>query len=439
MREKAFPDIPRSVLAGLLDLAGEPNSISPRLLLGVAKDLRKRHLAELYAGDFTSLPGGSRIRLSPVFTRVSEVLLKPRINITVRIWGNDRMCGETNILFPGDLQSGGGVILNQVGTYFRISAFIDSRDIIDLLSPVLPDNSETQSSFDFEAHLDISAAAVLFGLVDLANEAEGTKSSGVKSAVISGYVHGRWGMTGFDRLLSYVTVAGISPEPPSLTEIELSLDRLTAGDWLTRKDEIGYSLSPDLFPLTGLAKNLRAGLQWERVSLVESGELLTCSRIFLLGKGSTVLCFSPGSKGTIFAVTRSAVEVIDFFADEFAYSLPVLIPGEYDAVPVSVQPLCSGCGSPIKKEQRFCAHCGKQIEGEDQAEEGTHTRICPGCQAQVERGQAVHCPECGTELQYSKKEKNDCLRCGKPMRKEAAFCPHCGMKSPPKEEAEPKA
>ena len=51
-----YPDIPRSVLARLLDLAGKSDGISPRPLLGEPAILNTDQLSELYAGGYIDLP-----------------------------------------------------------------------------------------------------------------------------------------------------------------------------------------------------------------------------------------------------------------------------------------------------------------------------------------------------------------------------------------------
>ena len=92
-------NIPRSVLAKLLDIAGEPNDISPRKLMEPG-ELYPFQLAELYGNGFIELPEGGDIKLSPTFRKVAGVLLNPQTNLTFRIWGANDMCAETNIQFP---------------------------------------------------------------------------------------------------------------------------------------------------------------------------------------------------------------------------------------------------------------------------------------------------------------------------------------------------
>lgn len=84
-----FSDIPRSILALLLDRVGEARGMSPRLLMGTPDSLGPQQIAELYAGGFVELPDQPTISLTPQFIRVARVLLNPKTNLNIRIWGRD--------------------------------------------------------------------------------------------------------------------------------------------------------------------------------------------------------------------------------------------------------------------------------------------------------------------------------------------------------------
>jgi len=122
--------IPRSVLAKLLDIAGKPNDISPRKLMGDPGELYAFQLAELYGFDFIELPRGGNVTLTPTFLRIAETLLNPWTSLTFRIWGDYNICAETNIQFPGDIIDGNGITLNQIGTTYQIGAFVSESDIL---------------------------------------------------------------------------------------------------------------------------------------------------------------------------------------------------------------------------------------------------------------------------------------------------------------------
>jgi len=75
--------------------------------------------------------------------------------------GNDSACGETNIQFPRDIMQGGGVILNQLGRMYRISAFADDSTVVKMMGDAIPEPLEQDLQFEFKAHLDNTVAAIL--------------------------------------------------------------------------------------------------------------------------------------------------------------------------------------------------------------------------------------------------------------------------------------
>ena len=163
-----FSDVPRSILALLLDRVGEARGISPRLIMGKPDTLGPQQIAELYAGGFIQLPDKPTISLTPEFIRVARVMLNPHTNLNIRIWGRDSVCGETNIQFPRDIMQGGGVILNQLGRMYRISAFVDDSTVVKMMGDAIPEPIEQDLQFEFKAHLDNTVAAILFAMIDLA-------------------------------------------------------------------------------------------------------------------------------------------------------------------------------------------------------------------------------------------------------------------------------
>ena len=203
MDEIAFPFISSSILGSLLDMGGKAGIISPRSLMGQAQSLKKRQLAELHEGGFVQLLEEKTVAFTPAFDKVAKVLLNPRTSLTFRLWGVESSWAESNLLFPGDIQEGDGVALNQVGRFYRISGFYDDADVYRVLSPLLAGGFNDE--IDFEAHLHVSTAAVLFALIDLFRQ---SVSSGKKDALesgfteveIDGYLQGQWGLPHFDRL-----------------------------------------------------------------------------------------------------------------------------------------------------------------------------------------------------------------------------------------------
>jgi membrane protease subunit (stomatin/prohibitin family) len=61
------------------------------------------------------------------------------------------------------------------------------------------------------------------------------------------------------------------------------------------------------------------------------------------------------------------------------------------------------------------------------------TKKCPGCQAEMEKGERF-CPKCGCDTESVKKEENEdtvCSSCGASFSKSDKFCPQCGKRYHP--------
>jgi hypothetical protein len=320
MAAKVFPEIPRGVLARLLDMCGTPGPMSPRHLMGEPLPLSPLQIAELYGAEYLTRAAASPEALSPTFARAAQVLLNPTTNLTFRIWGADALCAETNILFPGDIVAGGGVALPPVDQHYRMAAFVEPDDIVADLRPVLPPKRDDESKrFDFDAHLDVGVAAVLFALVDLERAREdGNGAAGFSEPEISGYLNGRWGFTGFDTLLSYVTAAGMRSRPPGVAEVEYGLGVLKDAGSVESVAPERYTLSKALRPLVALTRTLSSGLQWQRVTLLESGDTLLVNRIYIYGDHGLTLCLAPTVKSRMLVASVLRREVSSFVADEIS-------------------------------------------------------------------------------------------------------------------------
>lgn len=321
-----FSDIPRSILALLLDGVGKAQGISPRLLMGEPGTIGPQERAQLYAGGFIEIPDKPKVKLTSRFVNVARVLLNPHTNINIRIWGKDNTCGETNIQFPGDIMQGNGVILNQMGRMYRICAFVDDSTIVKMVGEAMPDPKEQNIEFDFKAHLDNTVAAILFAVVDLARARAAKKTEPVLNMVfntqdIHGYMFDLWTLTGFKNLITYITAVGIMTESPSLADTVDGLRLLTKAGLLKEIRRDSYSLAKAVEPLVRLTVGQPSGIQWQRVSLLDNGETLVSNRLFLFGDKSLMLCLAPTVKGRIYISRVRRKEITDFLAEEMMATL----------------------------------------------------------------------------------------------------------------------
>ena len=319
MSRTTFSDIPRSVLALLLDVVGQPKSMSPRFLMGDPATPDPPMLAQLYGGKFINLPEKPDVTLTPEFVRVARVLLDPRTNVTIRIWGNNSMSGETNIQFPGDILGGNGVILNQIGRMFRISAFVDDSTITGLIRDTIPKPAEKEIHFNFKAHLDNTVAAVMFAIIDLARR----KIAGTQRLVplvemvftaqeVHDFMYNRWAMTGFKDLITYITAIGLMTEAPSLQDTLDGLKVFAQAGFLRDVSNDRFGLTKGLEPIARLTVGQPSGFQWQRISLLDNGDQLINNRTFLFCDKSLMLCFIPTVKGRLYIARTTYKEITDF-------------------------------------------------------------------------------------------------------------------------------
>jgi hypothetical protein len=323
-----FSDIPRSALARLLDAVGEPRSMSPRLLMGEPAEVNPPMLAEMYGGNFINLPESSDVTLTPEFVKVARVLLDPRTNLTIRMWGANNVCGETNIQFPRDIMAGGGVILNQIGRMYRISAFADDSTVTGLLKNTIPQPAEKDLQFEFKAHLDNPLAAALFGIIDLARKkiVNAKRLVTLNEMVFSGqevydFMDAAWLMTGFKEMISYIAAIGIMSEPPSSIDTIDGLRVLVKAGFLRDAGNDCFGITNALEPLVRLTAGQPNGLQWQRIALMDNGDQIISNRTFLFGNKSLMLCLAPTVKGRIYIGRIRHKEIMDFLASEIMAAL----------------------------------------------------------------------------------------------------------------------
>ncbi len=351
METVSFYDIPRPILAGLLDMDGPAGGMSPRALMGEAAPVTKHQLAELYAGGYIELPTDSSVALTPLFKKLAGTLRHPATNVTFRLWGADNICGETSLLFPGDIIDGEGVVLNQIDNNYRLAAPVGTSDMLDLLRPAIPAQGASENQVTFEGQFDVPVAVTLSGIFDLVRRNDRTAFT---ASQIYGYLDGRWGLTGFDCLISYVAVAGMMPRPPSLKQVEFALLTLLDAKMITEKAPGEYLLADSLGPVLALLPETFSGLQWQRVSQAGQDGLLCSNRIFLVCKDGFIFSFSPTGNGRIFISIIRREELISFLLDEFMVTLPK----------PRTALNCTVCGAGVPAHKKFCTRCGAgQQEG----------------------------------------------------------------------------
>ncbi len=404
-----YPKMHRAVLARLLDLAGSGGTLSPRRLMGGAGELSPEQLTELYTIGVLESPRASADALSARFRRVAEVLLDPHTNLTLRMWGLAQACAETNVQFPRNPVDGEGVLLNQLDGHYQIGAFLDDRNLLALLRPVMPPDVPPAVDYDFEAHLDAPVAAVLVGLLDLLRIASrvhaDTGGVAFYAEDITGYLAGRWGVSDFYQLITYLPPTGLMAAPPTPYEVEVALTRLLATDMIEEVATNQYSLAPALQPLIRLTAQAEAGVQWQRVSLLANGELLAAHRIFVFGDGGFILGFSPAVVGRVHIARVTPDQYADFFVQELSTLLPVY-PVKADGAGGKAEPSAQEAPTPVTAGPKFCTECGHVLK--------------PGVR---------FCTQCGKAIGHAAPSLRACSQCGAHLKPGARFCIRCGAPS----------
>ena len=394
MSRTVFYDVPRGVLATLLDQVGQPEALSPRPLMGDAATLAKHHLAELHAGGFLELPVDGTFRPTPEFSRAARVILAPHTTVNLRAWRDEAACAETSLLFPQNILEEDGVVLNQIDGSYRISAPAGRDELVNLLGGLLPPGTDEPGVFEFEAHLDGPVAATFCGLLDLLRRQGGGSATGVDAGQLGAYLAGRWGLTGFDSLVSYVTVIGSMPKPPALNMVEFSLGALTGAGIVA--DSAGVcTLAPAFKPMLELIPAVMPGLQWQRVSDTDGDALLTSHRIFIFGKNGWILRFAPSSRGRIFISSMTAGQALDELVDELATMVPRRAGKPAPPAPGTEAQgarRCPACGQPQDGSRKFCTACGAPIPAGAALQDEAHR--CKVCNAPMAPGKRF-CTQCG--------------------------------------------
>ena len=442
MTADTFSQIPRGVLAHLLDMCGPPAEMSPRRLMGAAEDLNPLQIAQLYAGGYLSEARLSADSLTHRFRRAAEVVLAPRTNLTVRLWGAEELCAETNVQFPGPIADGGGVMLLPVSGGYRMSAFVEPDDILADISRALPPvDSRLVSPFVFEGHFDAPVASVLFALIDLHRNST-RRRDGHAAHEVFGYLEGQWGLTGANQLTTYVQAVGMQSAPPSILEVETALAQLERTGSVAQARPGAFRVSDELQPLVDLTRSLVSGFQWERVTRQDDGALLVNARTYVYGDGGLTLCFLPTVKGRLLVGTADYGSVLDFVvgeiggltpivdetaprdeADEAARTLATersILANARKPTTGAAKPGPSPAPAPDSAPKR-----GPQPEPASPLEDAA-ALTCAACGKAVRPG-AKFCTHCGQKIEAAPTERL-CRACGQPAKPEQKFCTSCGAK-----------
>ena len=358
--------IARADLAALLDATGTPTQLSPRALFGAPSLLAPE--------------------VSTTFADAARVLLSPRTNLTLRLWGGEEAATEMNVLFP-DLPSGGhGVVLNPVEQEFRVAGFVDPEQILALLGPMIPPEPATAPAI-FEARLDPTTMAVLAACLDLlcqdvlqARVARVLDERPMPGSLledagclardrIKAYLQGWWGVSRFDQLITYVLPLSGLAKCPSDGDIDVALAHLAKGGLLDVSRQERLSATAALEPMLRILLGASSGFQWQRISQMVGGDaLLVVERLFVLGAGGVAFDLSPTPEGLVRLALCTRAAIVDFVTEELStlvdpvrpeIEVPPAAPApEGDTRPPVVARFCGQCGAALTPGGKFCGNCG---------------------------------------------------------------------------------
>ena len=385
MMRPAYPDLPRSVLATLLDLAGEASAHSPRRFMGSPLSLSQSQIHELTKAHILDQPRFEKSQLSPAFRQVAATLLTPRTHLTVRAWSGETNCVELEAHFPSAILQGGGVGMNLVGTGYRIHAPLNEQSLLETLAPLLPARGR---AMDFSACLPAPTAALLCGFIDQhahrtapnAGQENGTPRPLTLVSLI-GYVLDDWGVTGFEQLLTCVPILARLPEPPSYPSLADAFRALESAGLLLETPEGTLLPGAPLRPLLEGMGKIIGGLQWQRSSLNGTAKGQALEWIVLFGQGNGLLRMQPRPGGMIEFEGLTPERITRLLLDELtstegatltppAEPKPAPKPVPLDLTPEPLLPMpraeaehrfCSACGAALKQEGRFCSACGHPV------------------------------------------------------------------------------
>jgi hypothetical protein len=401
MIQPAYPDLPRPVLATLLDLAGEASAHSPRRFMGSSTSLSQSQIHELTKAHILDQPRFEKSQLSPAFRQVAATLLAPRTHLTVRAWSGEKDCVELEAHFPGAILQGGGVGMNLVGAGYRIHAPLNEQSLLETLAPLLPARGRVM---DFSACLPAPTAALLCGFIDQHARRTNPKAAPENGTLrpltlvsLIGYVLDDWGVTSFEQLLTCVPILARLAEPPSYPLLADAFRALESAGLLLETPEGTLLPGAPLRPLLEGMGKIIGGLQWQQSSLNGTAEGQALEWIVLFGQGNGLLLMRPRPGGRIEFEGLTPERVTRLVLDELTSTEgatltppaePTLAPKPVPLDP-ALEPLlptpraeakhrfCSACGAALKQDGRFCSSCGHPVGEESVSPQASPSPIPP--------------------------------------------------------------
>lgn len=361
----------KAELAGVIDSAGQPGPLSPRLLLGAPSE-----------------PGAA---LTGALRDAAHVLCDPHTRITLRIWGGEEASAETTVLFPADPATGGGYLLNDVAGSLEVSGPVEADQILALVGPLLPPSAP---GAPFVAQLEPTIMAVLAAVIDIARDdvrqdriarvLDGRPMPAsllaslepMASSRLTAYLDGWWVLSRFDQLLTYAVALGGEPKPPQPPAVAGALSQLGSAGLIAIDDTQNVTLTAAAAPLVEAVFGLCAGFQWQRLSRLNDGSLSINERIVLPCAGGQILELSVNAAGLVRLARTSRDEITAFLASELTGTNngppPVegarppsaeKLPDHGSAAPPAAQAhhFCEHCGHPVGAADRFCGACGREL------------------------------------------------------------------------------
>ncbi len=318
----AFPSLPPSLLAALLDATGQPSGLSIRPSLGDPTPIDVHQRVALHANDMTTDPRvDAPLQFTPVFHNALVTLRAPTTVVDIRMWGGIDTAHTT--VFLGDRRIGGASCSDWIDGGYQVTAPIEAADVVDYVAPFLGSISDDAPA-ELDAHLDADTLRVLGALLD----------GGGPPRSIGGLHHHlqRQGPE-LDRseLADVIGVVVRDLTPISRARIESAVTRLDDIDFVQRASE-GVALADPLARLAEAMLPVSAGLRWQRRSRVQTddGPLdLSADLTLVMGPDGVTLLLTRTALGWAHATVVTSAQAADVLAKDLtSMSAPELIAAE---------------------------------------------------------------------------------------------------------------